>query len=355
MTTTILRNRFWKAIENLAPSYFSMVMATGILSIAAHLLQREEIALGLFYVTVATYVILWFATALRVIFFFKRVLRDLASHGAGPGFFTWIAGNCVLGADFINLFGNYTVGIWLWALSGVLWVIIMYTFFTSVVTRSEKPTIEEGINGAWLIAAVATQAISVLGTLIAPHLPEYEAVVLFVSLVFYLLGCMLYLNIMTLIFYRFTFFVMKPESLTPPYWINMGAVAIATLAGSTLLLSGGQSPLIVELSPFIKGFTLFFWAAGTWWIPLLVILGIWRHFKKHTPMKYSPLYWGMIFPLGMYTAGTFKLAKALNLDFLMVIPTYFIYFAFLAWLWTMLGLGWQFVRAFQDRPEKDLA
>src|ERR1700720_2458723 len=32
-----------------------------------------------------------------------------------------------------------------------------------------------------------------------------------------------------------------------------------------------------DFQPFIGGFTLFFWATGTWWIPLLVIVGFWRH------------------------------------------------------------------------------
>lgn len=33
-----------------------------------------------------------------------------------------------------------------------------------------------------------------------------------------------------------------------------------------------------------KGFTFFFWAAGTWWIPLLIILGIWRHLIQKEPV-----------------------------------------------------------------------
>ncbi|WP_347836715.1 hypothetical protein [Gracilibacillus sp. JCM 18860] len=107
--------------------------------------------------------------------------------------------------------------------------------------------------GAWLIAAVATQSISILGTLLTPSMENGQVIVLFLTLCMYFLGCMLYLNIITLIFYRFTFLKLEFAALTPPYWINMGgAVAITTLAGSTLILHAEKWSLLVEITPFFK-------------------------------------------------------------------------------------------------------
>jgi tellurite resistance protein TehA-like permease len=149
---------------------------------------------------------------------------------------------------------------------------------------------------------------------------------------------MLYLSIITLIFYRLTFVRVTSAELTPPYWINMGAVAITTLAGANLTVAAPQWPFLAELVPFLKGFTLFFWSAGTWWIPLLFILGAWRHLVKRYPLTYDPSYWGMVFPLGMYTASTFQFAQAAGLDFLLVIPRVFIWIALAAWLAAGVGL-----------------
>lgn len=118
----------------------------------------------------------------------------------------------------------------------------------------------------------------------------------------------------------------------------MGAVAITTLAGARLILAAPDSEILSGFLPFLKGFTLFFWAAGTWWIPLLVILGVWRHIVKRFPLRYDPQYWGMVFPLGMYTVCTLQLSKAISFEPLMVIPTFFIYFALAAWLAVFVGL-----------------
>ncbi|MDY0409702.1 tellurite resistance/C4-dicarboxylate transporter family protein [Virgibacillus soli] len=324
--------------ENLFPGYFALVMATGILSIGSHLLGMEPIAILLLFVNIVAYTSLWILTFIRIFYYYPKVRRDLTSHTLGPGFFTMVAGTSVFGSQLIMITGHYLLSVFLWAIAIVLWIIIMYTFFTAVTIRTNKPSIAEGINGAWLIATVATQSISILGTLLSSYVGVGRDVMLFVTLCMYFLGCMLYLNIITLIFYRFTFVELKFDALTPPYWINMGAVAITTLAGSTLILHHENWSLLKEITPFLKGFTLFFWITGTWWIPLLFILTIWRYVYHHFPITYDPQLWGMVFPLGMYTASTFQLSHALDVPFLIVIPKVMFYIAFTAWILVLCGL-----------------
>jgi tellurite resistance protein TehA-like permease len=266
-----------EGIRGLFPGYFALVMATGIVSIACHLLEMELVAQVLFQFNKIVYALLWALILARLVFYSRRLAADLIDHARGPGFFTLVAGTCVLGSQFVLLAGNHGAALALWGLGFILWHLLIYTFFTAATVKAEKPSLEAGINGAWLIAVVATQSISILGTLLASGLGAWKETLLFYALSMYLLGGMLYVLIMTLIFYRWLFYRLEPQQMTPPYWISMGAVAITTLAGDTLILNAGQWGFLQELLPFLKGLNILFWATATWWIPLLALLGVWRH------------------------------------------------------------------------------
>ena len=327
-------------MQRLHPAYFAMVMATGIVGIGCELTALHRAAVSLSWLNAATFLVLWILTLARAFLFPRDFFRDLIDHKRGPGFFTIVAGTSVLGRQQIIIFGHYTLASILWFLAVPLWAGFTYAIFTGFTVKEDKPSLAEGIHGGWLIAVVATQAVSSLTTLLAPRFPAHEPEMLFFSLCLWLCGGMLYIWVISLIFYRYTFFRFLASDLMPPYWINMGAMAISTLAGTNLILYASHAVFLTALLPFLKGFTAFFWATATWWIPMLAILAVWRHIYKHFPLRYDPLYWGAVFPLGMYTVSTHQLAQALDLPFLAWVPRYFIYVALSAWIATFCGLLW---------------
>jgi tellurite resistance protein TehA-like permease len=329
-----------RSVRDLPPSIFAVVMATGIVALALNAAGWPAGGRALFWVGLAAYGVLWVVTAARCVRHWPAVRADLTAHAKAPGFFTAVAATGVLGSGCVLLHGAPGAGLALWAVALALWTGLTYTILPGLMEVEDKPDLGRGLSGVWLLIVVATQSLCVLGCLVAPVLPPGGAEPwLFAALCFWLVGGMLYLWLIALIFYRIMFRPLAPADLTPPYWINMGAVAISTLAGASLVAAAPGHGLLAELVPFLKGLTLMFWATATWWLPLLLMLGAWRHGVKGYPLAYDHGYWGAVFPLGMYAVCTLRLAGEFGLPFLAPLGEAFAWVSLAAWGATATGLA----------------
>jgi tellurite resistance protein TehA-like permease len=102
-----------------------------------------------------------------------------------------------------------------------------------------------------------------------------------------------------------------PAEMGPAYWIAMGATAISVRAAAGILVLHGPhaATLVADLRPFLVGLSVVLWAFGTWWIPLLILFGIWRYVVQDYSRSYEPRLWSVVFPLGMYTVAIIRPAE----------------------------------------------
>ncbi|MBN9037267.1 MAG: tellurite resistance/C4-dicarboxylate transporter family protein [Rhizobiales bacterium] len=343
-------DRAESGLAAMSPAYFGLVMATGIVSLAADMMGHRLLARALFGLNLGQYGLLWLLYGLRAWRHPRRFFGDMAAHATGPGYFTAVAATGIVACQFMVLREDVAAAQALWLLAVVLWFGLTYAVFAAFIVRPDKPPLDKGINGSWLLAVVATQALSVSSALLAARIGQPHRLELnLFALSTWLWGGMLYIWMMALIFYRYVFFRFSPGDLAPPYWINMGAMAISTLAGALLILNAPQAPFLAALLPFLKGFTVFYWATGTWWIPMLALLAAWRYGYERFPLRYDPLYWGAVFPLGMYAASTLELDRAMEFGLLGGLAQAFFYVALVAWTAAFAGMLRALVRGVRER------
>ena len=155
-------------IATLFPGYFALVMATGIVAIAARQQNLELIADALYVVTVVAHVVLVVLLAIRIIRFWSNFAADVTNHAKGFAFLTAVAATNVLAAASIVIHGWWDLAWALWWISLALWAAFIYTTTTTiiaVVIDRDKPGLQGGINGSWFLLTVSTQSIGAVAGL----------------------------------------------------------------------------------------------------------------------------------------------------------------------------------------------
>ncbi len=325
-------------------AYFSFVMATGIVSLAAFQQGWREAAFLLFALNRAAYAVLAVFAIIAALRKPSEFAADAVAPERAPGMFTIVAGTCILGSQAVVLWDDFKAGMAFWIAGLLFYVALTYSFFSALIVRTDKSAGELTVSGEWLLYVVGTQALAVLAVLLVPSLGLQREDMLLAAACLHLAGIALYFILIVLVVQRMFFFVLPPERLTPPYWITMGASAISTLAGAELILHATPESFLREALPVMKWMTLLLWSVSTWWIPLLVVLNVWRYIVKRVPVSYDVQHWSMVFPLGMYTACSYQFGEAAGLPVLVDISRYFIYLALAAWTVVCIGMAVSFGR-----------
>lgn len=321
-------------LKDMYPGSFAMVMATGIVSIAAKRLGFDASASVLLWVNIALFTLLWILLISRAALFPASIRSDIGDHWKGAGFFTVPAACAVFGVQWLEFGGRSGIVMAFWWLALACWLVVTLCFFCSMIVGENQVDIHYAINGAWLTSVVATQGLSVLASGLAAKGIIDTELGFFLSTLFAGAGAMLYMMLIASIFYRLVVHPVRAADFSAPYWVNMGAAMITSLAFSKASLIAPP-----EVRVPLKLLGMMVWSFGVWWIPILIALGIWRHGYQRLPLKYDPRIWSLVFPLGMFTVSTHSLAQVWHWPGFLNIAKGAVWVAAGAWCLLALGLA----------------
>lgn len=274
-----------------------MVMATGIVSIAAEDQHYPALALPLGVLASAEFVLVTVA-ALELAWRSRdRSACRLGQPDRVLRWFTLTAACAVLAARWRT--GPTPV---VYALSGAAafaWAAVAGPALITLSSRS-IPQLRQRAAGAWLLASVACQSLAITGADLARG-PAARPL-LDLAVAWWLLGLLSYLTLTALIIARAV--TERRLPVAPDAWILMGALAIATLAAATITAVGRASrpdwttTLTLPAAPVL-------WMLATAWIPPLFATQA-RHLLR--ALLSHPGRWAAVFPFGMYSVATATLA-----------------------------------------------
>ena len=321
-----------EVVRQFTPNWFTVTMGTGVLALALNQFPLaipglNGVAVALWLLDIALFVLFSFLYALRWVFFFDGA-RRIFEHsvismffGAIPmGLATIVNGFLVFG---IPLLGPRALSVahtlW-WAdatMSVVCGLLVPYLMFTRQDHSMEKMT------ALWLLPIVAAEVAAASGALLVSQLPASEALgVLILSYALWAFSVPLAMSILVILLLRLVLHKLPERDMAASGWLALGPIGTGALA---LLLLGGDAPRVLDAANMgivgdvafglgIIGGTIL-WGYGVWWL-LLAMLKTARYIREGMPFNLG--WWGFTFPLGVYSLATLALAHTTHLVFFAV-------------------------------------
>lgn len=335
-------------LERLSPGYFALVMGTGIVSIGLHQVGWDLLSRVLLAIAVGSYVVLWALTLGRASTHRAALLEDLRSPQMAFAYFTVVAGTEVLAVRLFQA-NQMHAAVPLALFGFVLWCVFGYVLPWQVLMRRDGKPILARTNGTWFIWAVASQSVAIAMAQLQPHAQVASKWVGIVAVLSWSVGVALYAGVAVLVLLRIIHFGLTPAEFEPPYWVAMGALAIAVVAG-TNIVAMNSTPMVDATRTLIAGTVVVFWSFCVWLIPMLIGAGVWRHIIHKVPWTYVPTMWSIVFPVGMFAVASINLGRVDNLPIVEVVGDLWLVVAVGVWASIFGAMLWAMVTAIRPTP-----
>ncbi|CAE6457775.1 unnamed protein product [Rhizoctonia solani] len=348
-------NAVMHSIRNFSPVWFAVNMGTGAVSMLLHNFPYGSqpvlhgFSIAIFILNVCLFGLFCILSAIRYIKYsgtfelmYKHPVQSLYLGCFPMGFSTLI--NSSLNAyQTYGLTDNFLYALWgLWWLDSILALAVYFLMLYIMVTRQDHSI--KALTAVWLLPAVTPIVPATTGALLArailPYSTSHATITLFISTMMLFLGLGITFMILPLYVLRLVTEGLPPNTMIISMFLPVGPcgqggvafIVVGQVFAEMARRGANWNILLTEPEPWVLigvcgGF--FLWTFGVWWI-LLTIMGIYETFKSQRP-SFAVGFWGMVFPLGVYTSLTWQLAETFDSVFFRTLSAALSIVVFLLW------------------------
>lgn len=337
-------------IRQFTPNWFTVSMGTGVVALIVSefpMLKAFtwQFGTGLWYFNILLFVLFSVLYGLRWAFY-PHEAKQIFQH---PSMSLFLGTIPMALATILNGFLKYGQPIYgdtavqiaqtLWYADIVLALLVAWAVPFAMYRHQEHAL--QQMTAVWLLPIVACEVAASSGGLLLGHLAaDTHAVAI-------LLGCYVLWGvsvlpafaILTILMLRLVLHKLPEKELAVSSWLALGPIGTAALA---LLVLGHQAPTLMASLGLAQLGQLFHQAGilaslillgfGLWWLGIAVLTTL-HHAKQDLPFNLG--WWGLTFPLGVYTLAILTLAQQLNLAFLYAVG--YAFAAILMLLWSLVA------------------
>ncbi|GHJ89593.1 hypothetical protein NliqN6_5995 [Naganishia liquefaciens] len=344
-TMAALRMEAKRRILNFTPSWFSVNMGTGIVSILLYNLPYQFpglkiVGIVVFCLNVVLFISFLTMSILRYAIWpsvFTKMLHHSGQSlflGTFPMGFATIV-NMIAFACVPNLAPRWLELAWaLWWIDSIIAVIIAIGVPYVMFTHHSHAL--AGVTGVWLQPSVATIVSSATGAIIAEYLdPARAKIAVIACYILFGMGFLPAVLIMANYFLRLAVHKSPPSALIVSTFLPLGPcgqggfalLRLSIVVRNLCINSGGTGTLtssdLRAIGNAVYGasipLVLVLWGFGLFWLVVALLTVI--NLRLRENMKFNMGWWGFTFPIGVFATCTTQLGTELDSSFFRVLGT----------------------------------
>ena len=337
-------------IRQFTPNWFTVSMGTGVVALIVSefpMLKALtwQLGTGLWYFNILLFVLFSVLYGLRWAFY-PHEAKQIFQH---PSMSLFLGTIPMALATILNGFLKYGQPIYgdtavqiaqtLWYADVVLALLVAWAVPFAMYRHQEHAL--QQMTAVWLLPIVACEVAASSGGLLLGHLAAdtHAVAILLGSYVLWGVSVLPAFAILTILMLRLVLHKLPEKEWAISSWLALGPIGTAALA---LLVLGHQAPMLMASLGLAQLGQLFQQAGilaslillgfGLWWLGIAVLTTL-HHAKQDLPFNLG--WWGLTFPLGVYTLAILTLAQQLNLVFLYAVG--YAFAAILMLLWSLVA------------------